>query len=138
MNLTEKELEALLQKNPSLRVREKGAPKHTPLFPPSSSTAKDIVLKRMNKYGNKKLYEYANGQVSESKNEKNCGKIIYVFDSIKEYRRWKELQLLEKSGEITHLKRQEPLLIQPSFSYRNEGIRKIEYVADFIYERSEK
>ena len=58
------------------------------------------------------------------------------FDSIKEARRWGELRLLEKAGEIRGLKRQVrfplegrngPLLFVPSG-------RTAVYVADFVYE----
>ncbi len=37
-----------------------------------------------------------------------------VFDSVKEYRRWCELKLLEKAGKITDLKRQVPFELIPA------------------------
>lgn len=58
------------------------------------------------------------------------------FDSLKEARRWSQLRLLEKAGEIRNLKRQVriglegkngPVTFQPSG-------RKAAYVADFTYE----
>lgn len=72
-----------------------------------------------------------------------------TFDSIKEYRRWCELLLLEKAGQITNLQRQVKFELIPA-KYENfprysektgkrlkDGIRTIEqecsYVADFVY-----
>lgn len=61
------------------------------------------------------------------------------FDSKSEYRRWQELKLLERAGQITDLKRQvryplavghEPVVIR-SPRYRNG--RQVKYVADFVY-----
>lgn len=58
------------------------------------------------------------------------------FDSMKEARRWGELRLMEKAGEIRNLRRQVripligqngPVLFQPSG-------RAAVYVADFVYE----
>jgi hypothetical protein len=66
-----------------------------------------------------------------------------VFDSRKEYLRFKELQLLEKAGKIKHLKRQvEYLLIPAQFGMvvDESGKRKrvcleraCHYYADFTY-----
>lgn len=85
-----------------------------------------------NKYGNRKI-------VTEDG----------VFDSRREYRRWCELKLLEKAGEISHLSRQYGYLLIPAkyetYERRSEktgkrlkdGRRCIEkecsYVADFVY-----
>ena len=64
------------------------------------------------------------------------------FDSHAEYRRWKELKLLEASGEIIGLKRQVEFLLIPEQREPAEGKkkgklleRKCSYVADFVYER---
>ena len=68
-----------------------------------------------------------------------------VFDSRKECRRWQELKLLEKAGEITDLRRQvpfeiipdqrEPDRIGPRGGRRKGRIieRKAVYIADFVY-----
>lgn len=56
-----------------------------------------------------------------------------VFDSTKEYCRWLDLQILEKGGSITELKRQVPLTIQEAFQYEGKRIQKIDYRADFYY-----
>lgn len=65
------------------------------------------------------------------------------FDSKKEYQRWKELQLLEKAGKITNLRRQVKFRILPS-QYVQEPTengykdvcaeRPVTYIADFVYE----
>lgn len=70
----------------------------------------------MNKYKNKKV------QID-----------MYVFDSIAESRRYKELALLEKAGEIENLQLQPKFLLQESFKKNGKTYRKIEYIADFSY-----
>ena len=94
-------------------------------------------LKR--KYGNKKITA-GNGQ---------------VFDSKKEYRRWVELTLLERVGEITNLHRQVSFILIPeqrlpgTETYKRgprKGQvkpgpvleRKVTYIADFMYEQNGK
>lgn len=49
------------------------------------------------------------------------------FDSQKELKRWGELQLLYRAGEITELRR------QVSFELNEGGIFKYRYKADFTY-----
>lgn len=90
------------------------------------------------KYGNKKIQ--ADGQ---------------VFDSKKEYKRWCELSLLERAGEISKLQRQVPFILIPE--QRAPGTetykrgpkkghvkpgpvleRKVTYIADFMYEENGK
>ena len=75
----------------------------------------------MSKYKNKKL------QID-----------MYVFDSIAESRRYKELALLEKTGEIENLQLQPKFLLQDSFKKNGKTYRKIEYIADFMYEEKGK
>ena len=53
------------------------------------------------------------------------------FDSKREYRRWKELQLMEKAGEISSLKRQVPFELV--CAHPPEFKRPIKYIADFVY-----
>lgn len=81
-----------------------------------------------NKYRNKKIQ--VNGE---------------TFDSMKELRRWRDLKLLEKAGEITELRRQVPFELLPNQREpdkigprggRKPGRiieRKAVYVADFVY-----
>ena len=72
----------------------------------------------MNKYGAKKVYT-PDG----------------VFDSQKEYRRWRELKLCEIAGKITNLERQVAFELIP----KQDGERAVYYVADFVYmEKGEK
>lgn len=56
------------------------------------------------------------------------------FDSKREAKRWSELQLLERAGEISNLQRQVPF---PLFG-RDDPIqtptgRQMRYIADFVY-----
>ena len=55
------------------------------------------------------------------------------FDSGKEARRYSELKLLERAGQIKNLELQPRFLLQESFKRNGETHRKIEYVADFRY-----
>ena len=75
----------------------------------------------MNKYKNKKI------QVD-----------MYVFDSIAESKRYKELKLLERAGKITDLTLQPKFLLQESFRKNGKTFRKIEYIADFQYIENNK
>lgn len=52
------------------------------------------------------------------------------FDSQSELRRWGELQLLQKAGEIQNLRRQVPYELIPKLG----RLRAIVYIADFVYE----
>ena len=70
----------------------------------------------MNKYRNKKV------QIDR-----------YVFDSIKEGQRYRELAILERAGKISSLELQPKFLLQESFRKNGKTYRKIEYVADFQY-----
>lgn len=58
---------------------------------------------------------------------------MYVFDSAKEAKRYRELKLLEMAGEISNLVLQPRFLLQESFKKNGKTYRKIEYVADFKY-----
>ena len=76
--------------------------------------------------------------MAEDKTVKNAGKIIAVYDSVKEYNRWYELCLLQKAGKIHELRRQIRIPIQEAFVYNNEKINAIDYVADFRYTKNGK
>lgn len=56
-----------------------------------------------------------------------------TFDSKKEAMRYKELKALERVGKIDMLELQPRFELQESFKHEGKTIRKIEYVADFIY-----
>lgn len=55
------------------------------------------------------------------------------FASKKESKRYQELKLLEKNGDITELELQPRFTLQPKYRKNGKTIRKIEYVADFSY-----
>lgn len=55
------------------------------------------------------------------------------FDSKKEAKRYKELRLLEKAGEIKNLELQKVFELQPHFKHNGKMIRAITYKADFYY-----
>lgn len=77
-----------------------------------------------------------------------------TFDSVKEYRRWYELVLLEKAGQISDLKRQVKFVLIPTqketYTRHSEktgkrltdGVRTLEhecsYIADFVYKVNDK
>lgn len=69
------------------------------------------------KYGNKKIT--VDGQ---------------TYDSEGEYLRWCELKLLERAGEISHLRQQVRFKLLPT-QYINKRCveRGVDYIADFVY-----
>ena len=61
-----------------------------------------------------------------------------TFDSIKEYRRFAELSLLERAGAIKDLKRQAKFELIPSQRIDGKVVeRPVTYIADFVYETKE-
>lgn len=57
-----------------------------------------------------------------------------TFDSVKEYKRYCELLLLEKAGAVTDLKRQVKFKLIPSQKIDGKVVeRSCSYVADFVY-----
>lgn len=57
-----------------------------------------------------------------------------VFDSAAEARRYGELHLLEKAGEIEKLELQVPFELIAKFTHKNSGaVRGVKYIADFQY-----
>lgn len=57
-----------------------------------------------------------------------------TFDSVKEYRRWCELKLLERAGKIRELQRQVKFELIPSQRIKGKVVeRACSYVADFAY-----
>ena len=60
------------------------------------------------------------------------------FDSKKEARRYDELMLMRKAGQIRDLRLQQQYTLQESYrTETGERVRAIRYVADFVYERRE-
>lgn len=85
-------------------------------------------MARANKYGSRKITRDG-----------------ITFDSLKEYRRWVDLSLLEKAGKVTDLQRQVKFVLIPA-QYEPDTIgarggvkrgklieREVSYVADFVY-----
>lgn len=60
------------------------------------------------------------------------------FDSRKEAKRYTELKLLERNGDIDDLTLQPRFLLQEGFRKNGKTYRKIEYVADFMYQQDGK
>lgn len=60
------------------------------------------------------------------------------FDSKKEAKRYITLKELEKKGNIEKLILQPRFLLQEGFRKNGKAYRKIEYVADFMYEQDGK
>lgn len=57
-----------------------------------------------------------------------------TFDSLKEYRRYCELSLLERAGKVTDLQRQVKFELIPSQRIGGKVVEKAcTYVADFVY-----
>lgn len=89
-------------------------------------------------YGNKKSGNKYNAEKVELDGE--------VFDSRKEARRWQDLRLLEKAGEISNLRRQvkytliptqreAPIITKTGKEKPGRVIeREVDYVADFVYQ----
>ena len=57
----------------------------------------------------------------------------YTFDSQAEYRRYQQLVLLFRAGEIRNLRVHPSYLLQPAFKAQGKSERAIEYKADFEY-----
>ncbi len=59
-----------------------------------------------------------------------------TFDSQKEARRYRDLSLLERAGEIKSLELQRAFILAESVKFENETRRKpaVKYVADFVYQ----
>lgn len=62
-----------------------------------------------------------------------------TYDSTKEYRRFKELSLLERAGAIQNLQRQVEFELIPSQRINGKvAERPCKYVADFVYQQDGK
>ena len=90
-------------------------------------------MARANKYGSRKVVRDG-----------------MTFDSVKEYKRWCELCLLERAGKVQDLRRQMTYLLIPC-QYEPDTIgvrggvkrgkmleREVSYVADFVYTQDGK
>ena len=68
-------------------------------------------------------------------NKKKVVRNGITFDSQKEARRYRDLSLLERAGEIKNLELQKAFILAESVKFENEPRRKpaVKYVADFVY-----
>jgi hypothetical protein len=58
------------------------------------------------------------------------------FDSNLEATRYRQLKLLQRAKQISNLRLQVPFLLQEGFKKNGTTHRKIEYIADFVYEEN--
>lgn len=75
-----------------------------------------MIMSKRTKYHNKKVY--VNG---------------IKFDSAKEAMRYRQLKMLEETGEIILLELQVPFELQEKYTINDRNVRAIKYVADFAY-----
>lgn len=69
-------------------------------------------------------------------NKYNASKTVadgIKFDSRAEARRYRELKLLQRAGEIKDLELQPSFLLVEGFKCRGKSYRDIRYIADFAY-----
>ena len=59
----------------------------------------------------------------------------HTFASRAEARRYAELRIMERAGEIAGIELQPRFRLQDSFSYNGKRERPIDYIADFRYRR---
>ena len=85
-----------------------------------------------------KLQEQARRKLSSKYHAEKADVDGIKFDSKAESERYASLKLLERAGAIQNLKLQPHFLLQDSFVYQGHKERKIEYIADFQYERNGK
>ena len=126
--MTYRELSELAARNPLLCITVDG--KKIPV-------GSLISQRKDTKYRNIKCYVYADGYVGYG--EKRAGeKPVAVYDSVKEYERGRGLELLQRSHQISDLKRQVPLEIQPAMRREGTLIRAVVYRADYCYQKAGK
>lgn len=115
MRWTENDLKKIVSANPALQSS----------FPE--------LQKKKNKYHNVKVYEYSNGYVSVGEKVAAYGTPNTIYDSLKEYNRWCELQIMQKAKQIKDLRRQVVFVVQKGGTYHGEKVRDIVYKADHVY-----
>ena len=76
------------------------------------------------KYRNKPVYVTPHGEIVMAS---HAGPKTKIFDSQREYRRWRELFAQQQAGRISGLRRQVP------FKLHVNGIAICRYVADLVY-----
>ena len=66
-------------------------------------------------------------------NNKKTQVKAYVFDSALEAKRYRQLEVLQRAGEIKDLKMQVKYELQEAFNKNGKHYRTITYIADFVY-----
>lgn len=92
--------------------------------------------KKPAKHRNKIVFVYEDGFVTTEKDMagERHGAIVEKYDSIKEYQRWGELQILQKGSRISHLRKQVALEIAPAYTdAEGKKHQAAVYKADFCY-----
>ena len=88
----------------------------------------------------KDVYEKLVGKSIDIKQNKYKNKKIeydgILWDSKKEMSYYIKFKLMEKSGEISELKRQVKYELQPKYQFKGKSIRQILYIADFTYKKN--
>lgn len=130
MTLSVEELNNMLLNNPGLRKRNPGLAKKIGAVEPQSKEAS-----KSPKYYNQKVYVYEDSFVAVGQKATGHGLEVEHYDSLKEYKRYQELLLMQRAGHISQLQRQVKFVIQEAFSYRGEKVHEISYVADHCYLR---
>lgn len=137
MNMSVEEFNNLVLKNPDIRKRNPDLMKQlTGKGDQAQTEAPAEEKKKRAKYLNHKVYVYDDGHASFDNKESGHGLVKEKYDSLKEYRRYQDLLLLQKAGQISELRRQVKFVIQEKFQYRDEKIAEIAYVADHVYMRN--
>jgi hypothetical protein len=73
--------------------------------------------------------------IEQPKNKYNARKTVVdgiTFDSKKEAKKYQELNLLLRAGEIVEIHLQPEFDLVPGFEYRGKKIRGVKYTADFL------
>lgn len=131
MMMTQAELNAMLARNPNLKIH--GSPRKAAAQDQVSKLLKELSKSSVsNKYWNIKVYIQEKG-ITVEKADPALGKVLSVFDSLKEYARFQELKMLQRAGKVSQVERQVKLVIQEAFKYEDERISEIYYRADFVY-----
>ena len=98
---SEKEIAEMLMRNPALRKKN---PQLEYLLTDTASNTK------LSKHHNIKVYVYQDGTYTKGNKNDDKGKPVAIYDSVKEFNRQQELNLLLKAGKITNLQRQVPFV----------------------------
>lgn len=135
MVLSQEWFDTHVKDNPNLSYTVQGGGNRDDGCPAQKNKGQETAEKPKprNKYGAKRVFVYESGVALNNGTATDCGQIIEIYDSEKEYQRWLDLNLMQKAGKISELRRQVPLIIQGKFQYEGKTVRPIIYVADFMY-----